>query len=392
MRSLVLSALLAVSAVVLTGCRPDTIWAPDGKSLTVAAPGGLYRFDLAKERFELLVRGPQQAINPSWSADGKRLCYFLTSTQRGKVGAASLAVLDLASRKQTVLVPKLGLPDPKQGKPGDNPALLLKQMFTASWSPDGKRIAFINHEAGRSVLAVVPAAGGTPKRLTQPSDDTMAPAWSPTGSEIAYLVEARGKPGPGGFPASHGSITVHSILPDGKGHRLLWTPPENLALNPVPLGPQWAKDGQSLAVIAEKNVPGEDPMAGPKSQVWVIPRTGGGEGIINVPGAAISASLSADLRSVVFYQAVPNDREHLKVSLLTAPYQQPQVLYTLDIPTALPGRHSSPADVDAPPIPTLSPDGSHVALLAAFGPKPPRLLLAAPGDKEPRSYPLPSAK
>lgn len=392
MRVSPLPALLAASAVLLAGCRPDTIWAPDGKSLAVAAPNGLYRFDLAKERFEPLVRAPQHAVNPAWSADGKRLCYFLTTAQRGKVNSASLAVLDLASHKQTVVVPKLSLPDPSNGQPTRNPALLLKQTFTASWSPDGSRIAYITYEAGRSVLAVVPAAGGPSKRLTAPPNEALAPAWSPTGAEIAYLVEARGKPGPGGFPAAHGAITVHSIQPDGKGHRLLWTPPEGLALNPVPLGPQWAKDGKSLAVIAEKTSAGDDPDASPTSQVWVIPREGGGEGLIDIPGAAIGASLSADLKSVVFYGATPRDRKHLKVSLLTAPYKQPQVLYTLDVPEKPPAGGGEPGELDAPPIPTLAPDGSHVALLHAFGPGPARLLLAAPGDKEPRSYLLPAGK
>jgi len=400
MPSLRLPALCAASALVLlAGCRPDTIWAPDGKSLAVTAPGGLYRFDLAKEKFEPLVRGPQRAINPAWSADGKHLCYFLASTQQGKVGSASLVALDLQTRKQTMLVPKLGLPDLKSSQPGSNPALLLKQVFTASWSPNGKQIAYITHQAGRSVLAVVPAAGGTPKSLTAPPNEALAPAWSPAGTEIAYLVEARGKPGPGGIPASHGPITVHSILPDGKGHRLLWTPPAGLALNPVPLGPQWAKDGKSLAVIAEKTPAGTDPAAAPdptagtSSEVWTILRTGGGEKLADVPGAAIGCSLSADLRSVVFFR--PSSEQpprHLDVAVLTAPFKEAKTLFTIDVPAEPPGAGGPPGDIDAPPIPTLSPDGSHVALLTTFDPGIPRLLIAAPGDKEPHSYPLPGGK
>lgn len=399
MRSSPLTAALAASTLLLlAGCRPDTLWAPDGKSLAVTAPGGLYRFDLATEKFQPLVRGPQQAINPAWSPDGKRLCYVLASVQRGKVSAASLAVMDLATRKQTVLVPKLGLPDAKSAQPGANPALLLKQVFTASWSPDGKRIAYVTHQAGRSVLAVVPAAGGASKQLTSPPNEALSPAWSPTGTEIAYLVEERGKSGPAGIPAPHGPITVHSIRPDGKGHRLLWNPPDGLGLNPVPLGPQWAKDGKTMAVVAEKIPSDAGPAGGPgpnpgvASEVWMIRREGGGLKVVDVPGAAIGTSLSADLQSVVFYQPSgeqPPKRLHLAV--ITVNSREPKILTSFDT-SMPPPEGGSPDDLGVPPIPMLSPDGSRVALLDTLTPGPRRLMIAALAEKEPHWYPLPRGK
>lgn len=399
MRASYFSTLVAASALLLlAGCRPDSLWAPDGKSLTVTAAGRLYRFDLAKEKFEPLLRGPQQVINPAWSPDGKRLCYVLAGIQRGKVSAASLAVLDLATRKQTVLVPKLGLPDAKSAQPGSNPALLLKQVFTASWSPDGKRIAYVTHQAGRSVLAVVPAAGGASKQLTTPPNEALSPAWSPAGTEIAYLVEERGKSGPAGIPGSHGPITVHSIQADGKGHRLLWNPPDGLGLNPVPLGPQWAKDGKTLAVVAEKIAGGADPAGAPgpnpgaASEVWMIRREGGGLKVVDVPGAAISASLSADLESVVFYQpSGEQPPKRLNLAVITVNAREPKILASLDI-SMPPPEGGNPDDLGVPPIPTLSPDGSRVALLDTLTPGKPQLMIAALAEKEPHWYPLPVNK
>lgn len=387
--------MAASTLLLLAGCRPDTIWAPDGKSLAVATPSGLYRFDLATEKFQPLVRGPQQVINPTWSPDGKRVCYFLTTSQRGKVTAASLAVLDVPSRKQTVLVPKLGLLEKKPGPLG-NPGVMLKQVFTSSWSPDGKRIAYINYQGGRSVLAVMPATGGASKVLTTPQNEALSPAWSPTGTEIAYLVEERGQPGPAGIPASHGPITVHSILPDGKGHRLLWNPPAGLGLNPVPLGPQWAKDGQSLAVVAEKIPNGAEgaepgPDLGASSEVWTIRREGGGEKVADVPGTAIGTSLSADLRSIVFFKATGERQpKNLQVMLLTAPYKEAKPLFTIDVPAEPP--NADPSVLESLPVPILSPDGSKAALLDAFAMGGPRLVIAAPGDKEPRQYAVPRGK
>ena len=65
----------------------------------------------------------------------------------------------------------------------------------ASWSPDGKRIAFVrgfathkNYSSYRSALYVVNADGTGLRRLTKlrPKVETMYPAWAPDGRRIAF--------------------------------------------------------------------------------------------------------------------------------------------------------------------------------------------------------------
>jgi TolB protein len=75
-----------------------------------------------------------------------------------------------------------------------------------SWSPDGRRIAFVGWdflESGRSAIYVVNRDGSRLRRVTRSTFATGAPAWSPDGGWIAFQKE-------GG---------LHLVRPDGSGLR-----------------------------------------------------------------------------------------------------------------------------------------------------------------------------
>jgi Tol biopolymer transport system component len=56
-----------------------------------------------------------------------------------------------------------------------------------SWSPDGKKIAFILQELDRATVAVINADGtGTPAQLTDESLFPSRPTWSPGATSIAF--------------------------------------------------------------------------------------------------------------------------------------------------------------------------------------------------------------
>src|SRR6478735_10868324 len=63
-------------------------------------------------------------------------------------------------------------------------------------SPDGSRVVYVlrtlDGEGDRNVdqLWTVPAAGGTPRRLTTGHADT-SPVWSPDGSRLAFLRDGQ---------------------------------------------------------------------------------------------------------------------------------------------------------------------------------------------------------
>jgi len=69
---------------------------------------------------------------------------------------------------------------------------MTRQVGRATWSPDGKSIAFISNMSGRNNLWLVAAEGGWPVQLTVGDQRQTAPAWSPDGKWIAYQSDYDG--------------------------------------------------------------------------------------------------------------------------------------------------------------------------------------------------------
>jgi dipeptidyl aminopeptidase/acylaminoacyl peptidase len=69
---------------------------------------------------------------------------------------------------------------------------LTRQIGPATWSPDGKSIAFISNMSGRNNLWIVPSEGGFPTQLTVSDQRQSDPAWSPDGKWIAYQSDYDG--------------------------------------------------------------------------------------------------------------------------------------------------------------------------------------------------------
>src|SRR5205823_2401463 len=82
------------------------------------------------------------------------------------------------------------------------PWLMSGQDSYATWSPDGRQVAFI---AGNQRLMIAQADGTGRKLLGPPEGITGQPHWSPLGDRIA-------------FSSSHeGSFEIYTIKPDGSG-------------------------------------------------------------------------------------------------------------------------------------------------------------------------------
>ena len=102
------------------------------------------------------------------------------------------------------------------------------------WSPDGRRIAFLNKRDGGKEIYVVSADGSGQRRLTRDARFSATPAWSPDGRKIAFE----------GGPRRHLS-GVYVVNADGSGQR-------RLARNGS--APAWSPDGRTIAFFSDSKI------------------------------------------------------------------------------------------------------------------------------------------
>jgi dipeptidyl aminopeptidase/acylaminoacyl peptidase len=114
----------------------------------------------------------------------------------------STLVSETSAAAQTISTPQ-AITDPKEISSKPNAQVepksltieklyMTRQVGRATWSPDGKSIAFISNMSGRNNLWLVPAEGGWPVQLTVSDQRQTAPAWSPDGKWIAYQSDYDG--------------------------------------------------------------------------------------------------------------------------------------------------------------------------------------------------------
>jgi len=168
-----------------------------------------------------------------------------------------------------------------------------------SYSPDGRRIAFISSRTGTHELWIADAEGAGPIQLTAIGASQMdMPAWSPDGGSIAVT-------------ALHQGAGLYVVSTEGGAHRRLATQISSI------LFPSWSRDGRWIYFSA--------PRQG-QSALWKVAREGGAPVLIT--DAVIQAIESPDGDSLYL---VKPDRSGIWKRAL--PHGPETLLYKGSIPT-----------------------------------------------------------
>ena len=162
---------------------------------------------------------------------------------------------------------------------------------SATFSPDGQRIAFISDAAGVPQVWITNLSGGSPTQITYGQERAAHPRWSPKGDDIAYVRETGSGAGVWLVKADGGE--PKKIIEGGRnpswswdGNRIVfergydvWTanadgsnqtsveglPRTDLLL--ADRNPTFSPDGNTIAFFQKDK--------GPIGDIWVIPSQGG---------------------------------------------------------------------------------------------------------------------
>lgn len=270
----------------LTSDVDDYVWAPDGRRVAVVAedpdtskpktpaPIVIDRFQfkqdesgyLGKQRHHLylvdietgkatpLTSGAYDDLLPAWSPDGKSLAFV--SKRRPDP--------DRDNNWDVYVIDAVPGATPKQVTTFEGPDNDPDYESRPAWSPDGRSIAYLQGGPLKLIyyavqkLAVVPAAGGTPRILTATLDRSVAsPAWSADGASIYFLLEDDRAVQLARVPASGGAV---ERLVSGGGARVVsaFTTGRDgmvavLASTPLAPAEVFAVDGTTLRPLSHQN-------------------------------------------------------------------------------------------------------------------------------------------
>jgi len=157
------------------GLDSNPAFSPDGESLAYSSDHTgnfeIYIRSIAADGRDIqLTTDGQQNFDPAWSPDGKRIAYY----SMNRHGIFVISTLGGLAKQLTEF--------------GSHPV----------WSPDGQWLAFQGISSpdldgmpmGSSILWIVNSQGGEPRQLTQvtnPPGSHYAPSWSPDGKRVAFI-------------------------------------------------------------------------------------------------------------------------------------------------------------------------------------------------------------
>ena len=255
------------------------VLSPDGKSIALVALGDLWLLPATGGRPQNLTNDASYDLDPTWSPDGRFLAW--SSDRAGGLLQIWIRDMQTGQMRQLTHIPT--------------------QPTSLQFSPDGKRIAFINVDAmwrGAGV-AVADVATGEVTPIHKSFFAPGTPTWSPDGKRIALAMVA-----PYNRKYREGTnqvLTMSSTgTPDNPDEK--WFAPQpNMSIDSRGWsGPVWSPDGTHMLAIYEGQL-----------AIWpVSPATGEPQGPVRhlTSEIAYNPSWAADNRHVL-YQA--NDKLRL---------------------------------------------------------------------------------
>jgi Tol biopolymer transport system component len=163
-------------------------WSPDGSALAVDSGDATHReiwvIDVASQRRTQITRTGAIASFPSWSPDGKRIAFYVYTTNSASTGDFN-GTMDVyvAGRDGSGAVPMT------KGLASEKNSQCTFACHSVRWSPDSTRLAFSDGDLSRVlVMSAVTSTSGAPAPITPEGERSHFPVFLANG-ELLYVTE-----------------------------------------------------------------------------------------------------------------------------------------------------------------------------------------------------------
>jgi dipeptidyl aminopeptidase/acylaminoacyl peptidase len=158
----------------------------------------LQLFDVESQKSEPLTTGAYDESNVSWSPDGRQIA-FISNREQDPDRAENTDLFVIEAKPGAQPRQLTTFPGPDDGVP--------------SWSPDSQSIAYLQGDEPKfsayqlNKLAVIPAAGGSPRLLTVALDRAVQEplVWTADGKNLSFVVQDDRVTWIGRMPAAGGT-------------------------------------------------------------------------------------------------------------------------------------------------------------------------------------------
>jgi len=206
---------------------------------------------------------------------------------------------------------------------GEETALAsFEPIISPTWSPGGKRLAYVSFENKKPVVYVHSLLDGKRRVVANFKGSNSAPAWSPDGSKLAVSL------------SREGGSQLYLINPDGSGVRRLTTS------SAIDTEPRFSPDGQWIYFTSDR---------GGSPQIYRIAADGGAAQRVTFDGNYnVSPRISPDGKSLAY---IARNDGKFQVTLLDLTTQQTQIL----------------TDSDRDESPSFAPNGRMILFATVIG-------------------------
>jgi len=166
---------------------------------------------------------------------------------------------------------------------GYNPQVVVRSaqpMLSPAWSPDGRKLAYVNFERGNSEVYIQDLASGERERVSGFRGINSAPAFSPDGSKLALTLSRSGNP----------EIYVLDLV-----SKALTQLTHQYGID---TSPAWSPDGESIYFTSDRSG---------QPQIYQVPVTGGSATRVSFEGRYnADATVSFDGKRIAVTQGEGN--------------------------------------------------------------------------------------